>query len=462
VVCKIVSFTPDKDATAPDPNPLPLRIGIPQMQSLQPCICQPIYPGIRPFNFTHRIQGPGTYVIEDVHLIKGTFTDTQVSLPAIAFPNFVGEDTPPAAGDYILLLMKRDIDTGFPRPTDRQLSLILLSDASGAQTMLSETGASTGDPRKDVIRLLEASAAEPGRRQPDSYWLKDEFDDTIPKSLAPYIDDPNLETRANVLHAMLINQQAYCIPRAVSLEHLGTDSGKRTHTNDIDAFDTLQSPDAVQYLNPLIWDSYVFIRSRAMQALARLGDASSIPYLVLAARDPDVYNRVGSQSAFRLRQLIPDLAIGPADVSPAPIPTVAQIDAWWQDELGGKHTVGSLPKLQQARQAGSTNDPGYAQLWVGDNKHREKTINAVTRSAGIDAVPYLMLGLLDPDDKVSYKAYATLQILLKLQGIVPTEQVYGASRSLYTQPIFAWWSDELLGKHRQQPPTPFGVIHMMM
>jgi hypothetical protein len=71
----------------------------------------------------------------------------------------------------------------------------------------------------------------------------------------------------------------------------------------------------------------------------------------------------------------------------------------------------------------------------------------VTASADRTSVPYLVLALQDPDPVVSYGAYALLHRLLKALGPSRTRPEFEANRDAETQPIYAWWQDELAGLH---------------
>ena len=86
----------------------------------------------------------------------------------------------------------------------------------------------------------------------------------------------------------------------------------------------------------------VATRRAAAARLAQVGDAGSIPYLILALQDPDTQQpdvNVSYVAYKALHRLIPSL--GPAEGSDAYAAERAAatqpIYDWWQDELLGKH-----------------------------------------------------------------------------------------------------------------------------
>ena len=101
-------------------------------------------------------------------------------------------------------------------------------------------------------------------------------------------------------------------------------------------------PNTPALLNPLLFIPDTPTRRAVADKLNRLGDRSSIPYLILAPQDPDPEPSGGCVSyvAYKtLHRLIPTL--GPAEASGAfaasPEAAKQPIYHWWQDELMGKH-----------------------------------------------------------------------------------------------------------------------------
>jgi HEAT repeat protein len=82
---------------------------------------------------------------------------------------------------------------------------------------------------------------------------------------------------------------------------------------------------------------------------------------------------------------------------------------------------------------------------------REAAIVALGARADNSSIPYLALALQDPDQKVSYGAY---RLLVRLTGAgkpAAGEAEYAASTDMVKAPLYAWWADELNGKHLPPP-----------
>ena len=107
----------------------------------------------------------------------------------------------------------------------------------------------------------------------------------------------------------------------------------KTPKEDLDAPPTANAP--VDKLNPALFDPRVDIRRKAMVLLQKRADASSIPYLIMALRDPD---QEVAYSAYRKVNLLAGLT--------TTVQTAAQFSAkqkeladtimeWWQMKYAG-------------------------------------------------------------------------------------------------------------------------------
>jgi hypothetical protein len=263
VTCKIASFTPEKNEALPDPDSYEIANGKRHWS----------YSTRMMIFLYNRIQLPGTYTFSESVPIKGTFNAVALSLPAVEL-TYVGDlQTPLRRGDEILLLLKHDKTTGELSAVEQLLPLIPLCRHLPTSRLTSVIPAKNLDPLKTVEDVLMASMDDPTFRQTTTFIMNKETGPNVVTGLSKYVDDPNIDVRANVLNAMLINQQVSCIPRVAVLEHAIEDRGNGTQSNPIGTFDSLVDPASVSYLNPLQWDSSDFVRNKAMQRISELGDA---------------------------------------------------------------------------------------------------------------------------------------------------------------------------------------------
>lgn len=447
VVCKIASFTADKNEALPDPD------------------TYTITNGKRDWNYStrlmiylfNRVQVPGTYTFSEAMPIKGNFNKAAVALPAIQLPYVGGLQTPPRTGDEVLLLLKRDKATGQLSPAEPLIPLIPLSRHVSASRLTSALSATESDPLKMVENVLMASMDDPTFRQATTFILSGATGPNIVIGLSKYVNDPNLEVRANVLNAMLINQQVSCIPRVAVLEHLLEDRGNGTRTNAIGAFNAIQAPESVDYLNPLLWDSYSLVRNKAMQRISDLGNASSIPYLLLCTQDPDPTLKLSAISV--LGHICPGVRY--ADEHQNVVDSdkdLRQASVWWSDELNGRHAPRLWPNPDDTILLPTSAEALDKLVWAGDNTHRERVINHLEPVATRNSVPYLLVALYDPDPIVKYKSYVILNRLLGTSNKPVRAEVFAQRPDEYTSPLFDWWKAELLGHHR--PPPLAGATYV--
>lgn len=112
--------------------------------------------------------------------------------------------------------------------------------------------------------------------------------------------------------------------------------------------------EALTYLNPLLFSPHIALRQQAMGELEKRAEPSSIPYLMLALRDPDTNIAYRAYSLIsRLVKLVPIVrteAAFAANRKAANKP----LFQWWDDELLGKHikssATGRQSKLNRSQQ----------------------------------------------------------------------------------------------------------------
>jgi HEAT repeat protein len=380
----------------------------------------------------------GTYDCEVLQVVKGATSPTlSVSLPPL-YSRFYEEARVEASeGSRVLLLLRKN-SAGTLVPVDFTLPLIPM----GASALPSRQGESVdeGSIQTQIVTLIVASLRDSASRASNTLVLRNVRDARLPAALTPYLDDPDPHVRWNVLACLLRNNRVDAIPRLMSMAR-DMASGGRAVDDVIIFIWTLSDRGAAPYLNPYVWDTRIQVRDLAVQGLRDCATRSSIPFLMLALRDPPVgYNAyyaavkaigtLGRQDETRYwglheeeeRQLLWD---------------------WWTDELNGKHQP--VPPVPPAL---PTAIPDlYPYLYFPVAQVREQALEKVTGSADRTSVPYLVLALQDPDPVVSYGAYVLLHRLLKALGPARTRPEFEANRDAETQPIYAWWQDELAGLH---------------
>lgn len=192
-----------------------------------------------------------------------------------------------------------------------------------------------------------------------------------------------------------------------------------------------------------------------MLSLAGLADQTSVPYLILALRDPDPQKVIPSSAWGLLHKVIPALK-RPMEES-ATFYKNRQAETkllydWWNDELSGKH----IPKTPEGQQVLSRTLPADAPLAVLNTslfepsaKLRRTAMYRLQKSADATSIPYLVLALQDPDGTVAYEAYDTLHRLAPSLGEAQAAEAFGANRENVTAPVYAWWRNYLGGSHTQ-------------
>jgi len=430
-VCRLTKFTADPSQDVPmkpagtTPNGTPYYIGGPSV-----------------FNAIDSVKPPGTYEFDVIQIIKGQRkTHFSISLPnvlAFSYGDYFASKPVVAVGGKFLLFLKPS-STGYS-PTDLRLPLIPIpadASTSGSDTTMTQ-----------VANLLLPTTPDLTLRLADSYLLRTITSPQLVLKLVPFVNDSNIYVRDNVLACLAANQQVVVIPKIVQLS---TSPKFHNHpSNSVPALQSFDVPDAVPYLNPLVVNSNYDIRYHTMYALYKIADRSSIPYLIMALRDPDPDKNIPAGAYLALRQLI--LVLGP--YTPQSQTEFVQrfnieikpIYAWWSDELLGKHLK---PGEHLELPTTIPNTPAQLNplLFIPDTNTRRAVAVKLSQTDNVSSVPYLVLALQDPDTEVAFTAYKTLHRLIPALGVPKSHADFEADPAATSQPVYDWWRDELLGKH---------------
>ena len=276
---------------------------------------------------------PGEYTFHVTSVWRGKCDLTlRVDLPQLSSAAYGGAVIPVSVGKPYLLLLEPE--------RDKQVTRWIAADPIHALLpLIDDEKTWNGRTKKnivvDVIDLLIKSFSDSMLGCANSCTLRYTTHPYLAQALAPYMDSPNLDIQASVLTCMAMNQQPQAIPRIARLESRA-DRGNFT-VNMAMTLSLYKTPDAVRFLNPLLFDVSPYIRINTVMVLRDLADGTSIPYLVAALHDPDV--DVSYIAYATLCRLIPSL--GPSKTTPEyekhQQEILKPVYAWWHDELNGDH-----------------------------------------------------------------------------------------------------------------------------
>lgn len=397
-----------------------------------------------PDTFTsYPLKPAGRYVFHVIKLIKGTAPATlHVNFPYILSLYYGGADLPIRSGNKLILFLQPMAD-GNLVPTDATVPFVPLTDEATASESY------IGSAEENVYSLMLSSCSDLNVRLANTYILRTVVNPLVVAKLFYYINDQNLYTRDNVLTCMATNQQVTAIPRIAALDMIMEAGGGGAQSAI--AFNNYQTSEALPYLNTLIFSPAYYTRLNAMFAIDRLANRSSISYLMLAVRDPDRQGIIQQSAYGMLHQLIPSLgeAYGSGYFALHRTKETLKLYAWWNDELLGKHLKpGQHPELPTTLP--STPAQLYPLLFIPDTDTRRVVAVKLSQTGNASSVPYLILALQDPDTEVAFTAYKTLHRLIPALGVPKTREDFDAYPAVMSQPVYAWWQDELLGKHLQK------------
>ena len=445
IIARLTKYIPDPQATPPPPNANYIKGGEEH----------PFYRGLNAFIVVNTLYYQGEYVFQEARMIKGNSPQVlKINLPSIMSNYYDYVRLHVQSGDWLLLLLKPGASGGLS-PVDVTVPLIPLGRLN--QDIGHED--KTQSVSSQVIQVMLSSLAVSDIRQVNTYLLRDIVDPQVVVGLAPYLDDANIETRSNVLYCMAKNQQVTVIPRIAALEREIEKRGNGTSANTVGTLGDFTTPDAVPYLNPLLFETAYYTRLNTMFSLGKIADQTSAPYLMLALRDPDPQKVIPAGAWGLLHRVVPALK-RPMDTSDAfynhrAAETKVLYD-WWNDELNGKH----IPNTPEGKKLLNYTLPDVVPvatlntlLFQPVRTVREETISRLRKQADASSIPYLVLALQDPDTTVAYQAYKVLHQLVPTLGAEQSATAFTANRDAATQPLYAWWNDELLGKHLPKPPV---------
>ena len=395
-----------------------------------------MYSGTAALYATDTLNPAGTYELEVEQTLKGHSSKIiHLNSPTILSIYYDTVNFHLGAGTRVLLILRTN-KQGEWEAVDPTVPLIPLpSGLSGTYS--------------DVASLLLGAlpVADSNLRQVYTYFLRSTVNPQVVIGLTDYINDPNIAIQDNVLRCLANNQQLGAIPRIKALAEKAQAKGVSvTCTASLESYK--DTPDAKPLLEPLLFCPEYFSRFHTMLALDHLVDHNSIPYLMLAIRDPDEQNFI-SQSAYGLlHELIPILgeAYGNDYFAQHRAVETKKISAWWSDELLGKHLK---PGEHPAIPAQLPNTPALLNplLFLPDTPTRRAVADKLARLGDKSSIPYLVLALQDPDTEVAFTAYKTLHRLIPSLGNPVDRTAFAASPTEASQPVYDWWRDELLGKH---------------
>ncbi len=215
--------------------------------------------------------------------LTGKFSAT-VQRPQQRFYNYYGAQ-PVKAGDTALFFLRREGSTW--KVVDGKLpGLRLTTNATKLSEALIQAQAAPQSVAR-LVPLLIASLDDAEMRPTFLSQLSHVEDVRVKEALLPYIDDHDENTRDSALTGLAINQYVEVIPHIVSFAR---EKWRRDRTGPlwcIEAIGKIRSPKAVAALNRLLFDESEFTRLNAIMALRPIADETSIPFLMVALRDPE-------------------------------------------------------------------------------------------------------------------------------------------------------------------------------
>ncbi len=402
------------------------------------------------------LKWPGHYTFQVVQTIEGQCEPTlQMDLPLVQARFYGGMRRWVEEGDTVLLLLTSN-SQGQWVPVDPEVPFVTLAGKEQQLNILDSQEAKTRKSR--VVNLLLSSLSNPVLRQETTYFLRSFVDPQIVVGLAPYIDDPNIRTQDNVLYCMAANHQVTVIPRIAQLSSkMWLTGGAPDSLQTLPDFNTAE---AVPYLNPLLFETPLYTRLNTMYALSKSANRTSIPYLLLALRDPDV--SIAQDAYGIMHRLLPTLEPGQGyDYFQAHREQETSIlFNWWRDELAGKHPHAPDEKERIVLDAGQTHDTKeLPKLNEALFMRREATRRAAARGleefADQSSIPYLLIALYDPVPDAALSAYTTLHRLVPELGAASRAK-WEKEREAQTKLAFDWWQQHLIGADK--PPAPLAPV----
>lgn len=385
------------------------------------------------------IKPSGIYQFRVLKELKGQVGNTiKVSLPYISAQNYNLAKIKVEIGTRMLLFLKKENSNLIP--VNSNIPLVAIDRNAEIPSGISV--------EQQVVYLLLASMNQPELRKSNAYLLRQTVDKQITAVLYKYIDDPDLETKDAIYYCLATNQQVSIIPYIARLSHDLNINTKGKEADSVEALSTFTTAEAVPSLNPLLFEPDLRVRTKSAYSLYNIANKTSIPYLILALRDPDPDQDIPAGATVLLHRLIP--ALGKLSLKSHEDYTnhreyeTDYIYQWWIDELNGRHSTkakDSAPTVQAEVPQKAENF--QVNLYNPSVEVRRRAVNALIATAGKSIIPYLVLALQDPDTVVSYNAYKALHDILSLPGEVSEMADYDSHRGQEDKPIYDWWTNHL-------------------
>jgi len=403
-----------------------------------------------------------SYNLQVISLLKGKCPTSLTLQVSLSDDRYFGVQEVPK-GTIVLALMRVNAQ-GQYEPSDIDRTLIRLSDKQ--KLAYGNTNLSL---KAKCLSIVLSSLQDPAVRQENTLLIRDIVDPQLVGALVPYVGDASLDVQDNVLYNMIVNQQVTAIPRVVQLVRKIHARG-RGGGSSIIALQRLEVPEAIPYLNPLLFEVLSGERLNAIMSIGKMAynvntkrqpfDRSSIPYLLIALRDPET-QQVVAQSAYGILHIMnPELGSGEGSgyfYTKRENETKILLD-WWRDELSGKHlrelvpgdpapVVKTLPTNLDTMSKVEAVAALNPLLFEFSTYTRRRAMRELQTRADASSIPYLLLACEDPNFEVAFSAYQTLHRLLPSTGATVSRTAFIADRDSALKPLYAWWQDELLNKH---------------
>jgi HEAT repeat protein len=225
-------------------------------------------------------------------------------------------------GISCLLLLKQTGD-GWA-PVDETLPFIPL----GADAKLVDSK-TKDDPKEAIVELMAASMDDPTFRRALTYLLRDVTGRTVMNAVAKYKEDNDPRTASAVLSCLAFNQDTTVIPLIVAMEknHLDADFCASS-------LGKYRNPDAIPLLNAALDDGGHYTRLNAISALNRIGDYTSIPYLMRAMLQDDPGQSVSWEAYVAVHRILGPTAgphLGPAAFQAHRDAEIETLQNWLRD-----------------------------------------------------------------------------------------------------------------------------------
>jgi len=385
---------------------------------------------------TYALQPRGTYTFRVIHNLKGNSKKTLlVELPELQARSYDYASLAIKKNNIVLVLLKHS-PQGDLIAANPSLPLIPLAGH------VAEITPKDSDLLKTILPYLLASLNLPELRQTLTYLLRPLKVLQVTTTLSNYVDDPNIEVQDNVLYNLIINQQVDAIPKLVPLAARLSKVGGSPAS--LTALRAIRKRGAAHYLHALLFERSYSIRLSAIFALDNVATKESIPYLILALRDPDPQHVIPASAYGILHRLASSLgtSAGYEYFIAHQDEEVEVLYEWWKrylqrsdsNEIAGD-IIGNVENQPL--------DILYKLLFNPSLNTRREAMTAMGDSATQASIPYLIIALHDPNTDISYSAYLKLYRLIGDIGKPKSHADFIKSPSSAIVPIYTWWTQSL-------------------